>query len=149
MVCNFYSQVKGELPLSKSVISKIISQSAKILQQKLNFELSVIIVGDKEIQRLNKAFRHKDKVTDVLSFSAIEGVPILPQQEIREYLGEIVISLPQIKRQAPKFGQSTKKEFSLMLVHGFLHLLGYDDKTLKGAKEMTVLQTKIINKIYG
>lgn len=149
MVCNFYSQIKGVLPLSQSAISKIINQSAKILRQKLNFELSVIVVGDKEIQRLNKAFRHKDKITDVLSFSAREGLPIMPQPEIKRYLGEIVISLPQIKRQAPKFDQSTKKEFSLMLVHGFLHLLGYDDKILKGAKQMADIQNKIINKIYG
>lgn len=96
--------------------------------------VSVAFVGDRKIKILNKNYRGKDKITDILSFCG-EGCD----------LGEIVICYPQIKRQAKKFSDSEKQELVFILVHGLLHLLGYTDDTDKEALKMEKLGQKFIN----
>jgi len=147
MIINFYSKLKIRLPFGSEFASRIIKQSARALKIKNNFELSISIIGDREIRALNKKYRRKDKVTDVLSFSQKEGQDIFWPKEEGDYLGDILICWPQLKRQARQYGKSLKAEFSLLLIHGFLHLLGYDDKTDKGSLEMDKLQTKILKKL--
>ncbi|MEA3463827.1 MAG: rRNA maturation RNase YbeY [Patescibacteria group bacterium] len=96
-------------------------------------ELSIAFVGDKIIRRLNKTYRGIDKATDVLAFPcAAAGTSIGEQM----FLGEILINYSQVKRQAKKFGNSAKRELVFILVHGLLHLLGHDDKTETGRREM-------------
>ena len=87
-------------------------------------DLSVALVGDKAMRRLNRAYRGQDRVTDVLSFPDPES------------LGEIVIDCAQIKRQASRYGRSFEEELLFMLGHGLLHLLGFDDKEEKDRQEM-------------
>ncbi len=99
---------------------KIISSSPGQLQ------VSVLICGDTRIRELNSRFRHKDKVTDVLSFPAH---PSLRQKKISDkslFLGDLAICHPQAKRQAKKFGISYFDEFIHLFFHGLIHLLGYD-----------------------
>ena len=81
-------------------------------------EISVAFVGDKRIRTINSQYRKQDKITDVLSFNG-EG----------DFLGEVVIDYQQIKRQAKKQKKSVKSELIFILVHGLLHLKGYDDDT--------------------
>lgn len=88
-------------------------------------EISIAFVGDAEIKKINQAYRGLNQPTDVLAFGG-EG----------EFFGEIIIGYEQIKRQAGKFGHSAKEEMIFILVHGLLHLLGYDDQTEKGRLEM-------------
>jgi probable rRNA maturation factor len=109
-------------------------------------ELSVVLTDDKEVKKLNKAYRGKDKTTDVLSFPLLEGkkFPKNPQGNVT--LGDVVISLPQIKRQAAENGKTFKAELALMVVHGVLHLLGYDHVTLAQEKKMFGLQNKILKR---
>lgn len=86
-------------------------------------ELSLSLVGDKAIQRLNRTWRQKDKPTDVLSFPADSlprGTPG-PQP-----VGDVVISLDTARRQAREMARSLEEELALYLAHGLLHLLGYD-----------------------
>jgi probable rRNA maturation factor len=97
-------------------------------------EVSIAFVGDKEISKLNKVYRKIDKATDVLSFSGED-----------DFLGEIVIDYAQIKRQAKEFKKSTNEELIFILVHGLLHLVGYDDRTEKGRVEMIGLGEKFLN----
>lgn len=145
---NFYAQIKARLPFKQKFVRQIMARIIKELQIRENFELTILLVGEQKIRLLNKKYRHQDKVTDVLSFSQKEGrALILPESE-NKYLGDIVICWPQIKQQAKKFEQSATKEFSLLLIHGFLHLLGYKDETLAGAEKMAKLQEKILAKIY-
>lgn len=80
-------------------------------------EVSLVLVGDQRIRCLNNLYRHKDKITDVLSFNSDE-----PGQ-----LGEIIIDYQQIVRQAKRFGNSTWRELIFITTHGILHLLGHDD----------------------
>ena len=86
-------------------------------------ELSVYFTGDGTIRSLNRKYRGKDAVTDVLSFSLREGdFPHIHP----ELLGDIVISVPVAVRQAAEAGESVDREIDRLLVHGLLHLIGYD-----------------------
>ncbi len=86
-------------------------------------ELSVLFVGDRAMRTLNRRYRGRDETTDVLSFSLREGKFPGVQPDL---LGDIVISLPTAARQAAEAGHSLVREIDILLVHGFLHLLGYD-----------------------
>lgn len=85
-------------------------------------EVSVLLSDDAEIHELNREYRGKDKPTDVLSFSQIEGEPFPGQTA----LGDIVISLETAERQAEKFGNNFPQELLRLLVHGVHHLLGFE-----------------------
>jgi len=148
MKINFYSEIKKAVPFRKKFIHKIISRAIKELKIKQDFELTILLVNDKKIKELNKKYRKRNKVTDVLSFSQKEGEKLVLPNQIKNYLGDIVISFLQIKRQAKKFENTLEKEFTLILIHGFLHLLGYNDETKAGDLKMKKLQNKILAKIY-
>lgn len=85
-----------------------------------NSELSVLITDDEEIKELNRTYRGKDRSTDVLSF------PMGDRIEGRVILGDVVISLDTAQKQARKLRHSLEEEVERLLVHGILHLLGYD-----------------------
>ena len=84
-------------------------------------ELSILLVSDAEMRKLNRSYRGKDRPTDVLSFSQREGVA--PMDGL---LGDVVISVDTARRQAAERGERIGIEADRLLVHGVLHLLGYD-----------------------
>ena len=108
-----------------------------------NAIFSVIFVDDEEIHRINKEYRHVDRVTDVISF-AFEDNEEKIYNNIR-ILGDIYICIPQMKRQATSYGHSEKRELSFLCVHGLLHLLGYDHMNESNEKIMFGLQELILN----
>ena len=89
-------------------------------------EVSLTIGGDELIRELNLKYRGVPDTTDVLSFSFHEGEDFISPPDGVLHLGEVVISCPQAKRQAREYGHSLERELSLLVVHGVLHLLGYD-----------------------
>ncbi len=104
---------------------------------------SIQFVSNEEIQRINRLYRGKDVVTDVISFA-------LEDHDNKVYpirvLGDIYISIPKMKEQAASFGHSEKRELSFLVVHGLLHLLGYDHVNSKEEEErMFSLQEEILN----
>ncbi|WP_224249509.1 rRNA maturation RNase YbeY [Hyalangium gracile] len=105
-------------------------------------ELSLSLVGDRAIRRLNRTWRKKDKATDVLSFPAGDlprGTPG-PRQ-----LGDVVISLDTAKRQAKEYGRTLEAEMSRYLAHGLLHLLGHDhERSTHEARKMAALEEKLL-----
>jgi len=109
--------------------------------------LSINFVSEKKIRSMNKFFRKKDKVTDVLSFSVCDG-------EHAEFsgvndLGDIFICLPVIRRQAVDYGVGFESELRRMVAHGILHLAGYDHECSRAEEiKMFSLQEKILLK-YG
>ncbi|MCX6745572.1 MAG: rRNA maturation RNase YbeY [Candidatus Parcubacteria bacterium] len=147
MIINIYNKAKKKLPFNKKKIKKIITKAALILKVKQNLELTVLIVNNQEIKKLNKKFRHKNKVTDVLSFGQKEGRQLILPPEGKNYLGDIIIAYAQVKRQAKALKTSGKKEFGLILVHGFLHLLGYEDESQASNLKMQKKQDYILAKI--
>ncbi len=122
-------------------IKKVKEVSEQFLKayKKENFNVSIAFVGDKIIKKLNKDYRKKDRVTDVLAFR--EETPLK-----NKYLGEIVVNYAQIKRQAKMYKNSEQKELMYILIHGFLHIMGYNDKTEKDRKEMEKLGNEFIKK---
>jgi probable rRNA maturation factor len=93
-------------------------------------EVGIVVTGQAMVQQLNRNFRGRDEPTDVLAFSArdeAEGLPrfILAPDGL-SHLGEVIISYPQAALQAEEHGHSLKKELTILLIHGLLHLLGYE-----------------------
>jgi probable rRNA maturation factor len=108
-------------------------------------EVTVCFVTDAEITRLNENFRHKRGPTDVLSFpphrrrSRKHGKTSPPQKPL--YLGDIAISPATARRNAAKYGRPLPVELRILILHGVLHLLGYDHETDHG--QMTRLENKL------
>lgn len=95
-------------------------------------ELSVELVGDGRMRRLNRLYRGKDRTTDVLAFAMREA-----WSPCRRLLGDVVISVPTAMRQAKEAGRSLNEEIAALLVHGVLHLCGYDhEKSEREAARM-------------
>jgi len=86
-------------------------------------EVVVVLAGDERIRELNRLWRDKDEATDVLSFSQLEGEPMGSGAEM---LGDIVVSVETLRRQARQGGWSDQEELARLLLHGLLHLLGFD-----------------------
>ena len=89
-------------------------------------ELSVLLTTDREIQKLNREYRKKDKPTDVLSFPT--------DDESQLIVGDVVISIPTLLRQAKEYDVTPREEFLRLLIHGTLHLLGHDHEGVSAAK---------------
>lgn len=88
-----------------------------------NAELSVLLVGDEDIKEINRQYRGMDKPTDVIAFAMRDGEFANVNSEI---LGDIVVSLDRAKVQARERGVDVDREVKFLLIHGVLHLLGYD-----------------------
>ena len=105
---------------------------------KAKAELALVFLEKKPAQKFNKEFRGKDYATDVLSFESMDPAS----------LGELVMCPEVLKRQAKEHGLTFQKELGYMLLHGVLHLLGYDHETNeKDAKEMFDLQDSVFDKL--
>ena len=105
-------------------------------------ELSVRLVDKEEMRALNRDYRGKDKVTNVLSFAAgdIDGLPA----EAAQVLGDIVVCAAVVRDEAAEQGKATGDYWAHMLVHGTLHLLGFDHKTAAEAADMEGLEAHIL-----
>jgi probable rRNA maturation factor len=110
-------------------------------------ELSVVLAGDGETRRLNRIYRNMDKTTDVLSFPLLEGPVLKTGKAPFKPLGDVVLCVPQLLRQARENGVEFREESALLLIHGILHLLGYDHATKAQEKKMFGLQKRILNRI--
>ena len=113
-------------------------------------ELSLLITGDEEVHRLNRDYRGIDKTTDVISFALSENKDdtkfVTPPDKISR-LGEVIISYPQAVRQAKENKQTIKAELAWLVVHGLLHLLGYDHQDDKSEAIMRKREDKILKEI--
>lgn len=105
------------------------------------FEVSLLFTDDAHIQVLNRDFRGKDKPTNVLSFPAASGV--FPD-DATKVLGDIVIARETVEREAEEEGKSFDHHLTHLLVHGFLHLLGYDHESDDEAEEMEAMERLIL-----
>jgi probable rRNA maturation factor len=106
-------------------------------------QVSIVVTGDDEIRDLNRQFAGEDHATDVLAFALQEGDDFTNPDDITR-LGEIVISFEAARRQADDAGHDTDSELAHLLVHGILHLLGYDhaepdDELAMRAREQAIL----------
>lgn len=89
-------------------------------------DVSVSLVGDRRMRNLNRLFRRKDRSTDVLAFAYREARAPHGFHQAASHLGDVVISLPTARRQAKEAGRALEEELATLLIHGVLHLCGYD-----------------------
>ena len=108
--------------------------------------VDLVITTDNEIRKLNRQFRGVDEPTDVLAFS-LEGAPLFPSPDGRRHLGEVIISLPRARAQARACGHALKRELALLVAHGFLHLLGYDDQEPPARRRMLREQARLLSQM--
>lgn len=127
------------LKISARYWKKFIVEILKVLKIEDNTEISITFVTNKKIQKINKEFRNIDKPTDVLSFPFDNSFKLPVQM-----LGDIVISTEKAEFQAQEYGHSLNREIAFLLVHGILHLLGYDHETIEEEKEMFGLQKELL-----
>ena len=126
-------------------INKVVEFALKY-QSIDNAIFNIIIVDEETIHKLNKEYRGKDSVTDVISF-ALEDDDTFIQTDMR-ILGDIYICLKRCKDQSIEYGHSFLRELSFLTIHGLLHLLGYDHMNEDDEKVMFKLQEMILNE-YG
>jgi probable rRNA maturation factor len=141
----------------EAFFEKALQQTLKHLKLDIQAEVSLLLVGNEEIRQLNREYRDKDCATDVLSFPLIELNPFnnasylkALEQSIdpgtREVvLGDIVISVERAMEQAQEYGHSVQRELGFLMVHGLLHLLGYDhEKDEENEQAMNQLQESVL-----
>lgn len=127
---------------------RIIEQAILEIGLMLNdVEMSVNLVGEGRIKALNKKYRGRNRVTDVLSFPLLEKVDVKSAKNAILSLGDIFICLPVAKKRAAHEGVVLDFKLAFLTVHGFLHLLGYDHEKSSAEKKMFELQDKILSKI--
>ncbi len=117
--------------------------------------LSILVVNDDELLRYNRIFRQQDAPTDVLSFAVHEGLTLSGEMpdalaaELDADLGDLLLAFPYACRQSERYGHSLAAELQLLVVHGTLHLLGYDHDTESRQAEMWRKQTEILSSLTG
>lgn len=143
------SRLRRRLPLSSL---RTLAERVLYAAGAARADLSLLLVGDRSMRRLNREYRRKDRTTDVLAFP----VTPTPPSPIRgggkgkgarhasritsHFLGDVVISLPQAARQAARAGHPLTRELAVLMTHGVLHLLGYDHE--RSAREAGRMQRK-------
>lgn len=108
-------------------------------------EVAVSFVDENEIQAINKAYRNKDAVTDVISFALEEGEDDFEMSDEPRVLGDIIICVKRALEQAEEYGHSFERELGFLSLHGLLHLLGYDHMNESDEARMFGRQDEILN----
>ena len=125
--------------LARAVLSDVGEASA---------ELGIMFVGDQRMRGLNRRYRGKDRTTDVLAFAMREAFTPHASRFTPDMLGDVVISVPTAWRQAKEAGRSLDEELAWLLVHGILHLCGYDhERSEKEARRMHRRERMILRSI--
>ena len=157
MDLEIYDETNGQVSEDqKKLIKNVLDFAAKKIGLKANTEMSVTMVKNDRIQEINRDYRKVDRATDVISF-AIEDenddeFPVMMSDEMKaeipENIADIFVSLDKVNEQADFLGHSVDRELGFLIVHGFLHLNGYDHMKPEDEKVMFDLQRKILNE-YG
>jgi len=134
--------------VSQITFKELRKAGEKVLKkEKIKGDLSVVFACQARMKSINKKYRGKDKATDVLSFgykTKIQNPKLLD----KELLGEIVICPDIVKKNAKKFDLDYNKELTRALIHGILHILGYDhEKSKKEAEEMRKKEEKYLSQL--
>lgn len=142
MIINFVNQSnEASWDNYRRYLKPILEKTLDKVEVKEDVSVSVVLVHDQDIHEYNKTYRNVDRPTDVLSF---------PDGEIDDDLlsmGDIIISVDAVRRQAEEYNHSLKREFCFLVAHGYLHLLGYDHQTEPEEAEMIGLQKEILHEI--
>ena len=136
---NYITEVEEEQ------INELLNFAYSHLELKDEAEVSVSFVSDSEIKEINRDYREKDEVTDVISFAFLddEDEPVI--EGMPSVLGDIIINTNGAREQAAEYGHSYEREILFLSLHGFLHLLGFDHMNKEEEKEMFGIQKEILD----
>ena len=113
-----------------------------------NLYVNIVLTNPENIKKINNEFRNINKETDVLSFPMYEKNELNQLKNCYEdVLGDIVISIERVKKQAIEYEHSFDRELAYMIVHGFYHLMGYDHMTETEKKQMRQKEEKVLKKL--
>ncbi len=150
MIINQQDKINFGPELEQTII-KVVNATAQSRNVPANSELSILLVDNEYIQELNAIYRNLNEVTDVLSFAMNELTEDEPEFDFSNdlnVLGDIVVSLEKASSQSTEYGHSLEREVGFLIVHGILHLLGFDHDTEDGEKIMQDLQTTILHSVH-
>lgn len=157
-----FKNLTSDKQYSSKLFEKILAAAIKELKPGKNIELSVNLVGEAKIRALNKKYRNKNKVTDVLSFPMMKSSNLETRDKkqgkteklvsdrlsLVADLGDIFICLPFAKKEAKSENITMEDKLARLTVHGLLHLLGYDhEKSKHDADRMDKLESRILNRL--
>jgi len=134
----FRAQVQSE-PLHRAALATLIHQRVEEL-----CEVAVVVTDDEALRELNRRYRGVDAPTDVLAFPDETQRPFVGAPGFPRYLGDVIISFPRAEAQAAEAGHDVRAELQLLVVHGVLHFLGYDDVTDEQRARMWAAQADIL-----
>lgn len=135
---------KTEEKIDKSFVRKVVKHTLKKMEAEKS-EVNIIFVGLEEIHEINKTYRNVDRPTDVISFALEDTEDVTVYEE--RVLGDIYICLDKVHEQAKEYGHTEIREMVFLIVHGLLHLLGYDHMIKEEEKIMFGLQEEILNEM--
>lgn len=135
---------KTEEKIDKSFVRKVVKHTLKKMKAEKS-EVNIIFVGLEEIHEINKTYRNVDRPTDVISFALEDTEDVTVYEE--RVLGDIYICLDKVHEQAKEYGHTEIREMAFLIVHGLLHLLGYDHMIKEDEKIMFGLQEEILNEM--
>ena len=136
-----------ELVLKRAYIKKVIETALRYIDVDQDCEIGIACVDNDESHKLNLEYRKKDKPTNVLSFPSDIPEEVLPLLDAWP-MGDLVICIPVVLQEAIDQSKTPIEHFTHMLVHGVLHLMGYDHETSDAdAEEMEALEIKILAKL--
>jgi probable rRNA maturation factor len=148
--------------IEKELVGKVEKRWLKSLTEKVikaqgigaNVEIGVVLAGADRVRQLNRDYLGHDGPTDVISFSAREEPAgesvnfVQPPDEVL-HLGEVVVSYPQAVIQAQEYGHTEQREIQILVIHGVLHLMGYEHDTPELAREMKAREADTLRQIEG
>ena len=137
----------AELVLKRGAIKKVVETTLRFIGTQSDCEMGIACVDNVESHKLNLEYRQKDKPTNVLSFPS--DLPDEMAQILETFpIGDLVICIPVVLQEAIEQQKTPIEHFTHMLVHGTLHLMGYDHETSEeDAEEMEALEIEILNKL--
>jgi probable rRNA maturation factor len=136
--------------VDESWVKKIVRQVLKAEGVTLSYEVSLVFTDSETVRQLNRDYRGVDEPTDVLAFSMLpqkgtDSSFALPPDGLTR-LGEVIISYPQAAEQAEEQGHSPERELALLVIHGILHLLGYDHEEPEEESKMRKREGELLEK---
>ncbi len=128
----------------EQIINTAASTAASALTEDVsNHVLGVRLAGNADVQALNKHYRGKDKPTNILSFTSDQDAAHWPADEPLPF-GDVILAYGVVEREANEFGKKIESHLTHLIVHGVLHLAGYDHEDAETADEMEALEIKIL-----
>ena len=134
-----------EIPEAKKIIDNTIKKTLQTINfNNYNLEISVLITNDNKIKKLNKQYRSINKPTNVLSFPMLRKKKFLKNSSFPISIGDIAISYETMDREVKKFAIEKEMYLKKLIIHGALHLFGYDHDTDRKEKIMVTLEKKVL-----